>query len=237
MGEVQDSGAGALMEISAKQGRSVWSVEPAAAVATEANAVARRLATIIVLVVVGALALSAPTSAHATKYCDAIRVQHKVYSVSSHGLSCRRARRWTERYVRRSVEPKGWKCSSGGCWDQSSNASFTWFHPFDRGQRALPTMTVGFAKHEIRKVMMKRFSWFQYGPGRVRGCKHLSRTRVRCGVKSAIADIGLRGHVAAWYKGPNNHVRTAGKVRVTNWDCVFIQHKPKHKCTRTSRWG
>ena len=89
----------------------------------------------VVLLGLGVLALSAPASAKAAatyKSCGGKRIQHDIYSISARAMSCKRARQWTERYIRRHVEPKGWKCSSGGCEDRNSNAAFIWFRPFDR---------------------------------------------------------------------------------------------------------
>lgn len=96
------------------------------------NLVVKGLALILVPAVVSLLALSGPPSAEATKYCDPVKVHHKVYSVSGKGLKCKLQRRWAERYIRRGIKPKGWKCSSGGCSDRSSRAYFVWFRPFDR---------------------------------------------------------------------------------------------------------
>lgn len=100
-------------------------------------------------------------------------------------------------------------------------------------------LTVGRARTEVRATMKQRFSWFGYGPGHVKPCKRLNPSRVRCGVESTVADLGLKGHVTAWSNpsGSQGQLRTKGRVRATNWDCVFIRHEPKRKCTHTRKWG
>ena len=64
------------------------------------------------LVLLCACLLGAPGADAVTtpRTCGKIEVRGKSYLVKAHIVGCRKARRWSSRYLRTGARPSGWRC-------------------------------------------------------------------------------------------------------------------------------